>query len=134
MKPPSQAPAVPLTAMHPQTTRSPSARAGREQTSLDNVAIKIAANVQVINLPFSLDEYSKASAAKDLKTMKKFNTICDNLMSKIPQCVSARFVDRNGKTIFVYLGRRIKTSVPPVSEYSIKLDKSNLDTQARNYF
>jgi hypothetical protein len=101
-------------AMHNRPGRSPEAAAEREQETLDNVARKIAANVQVIVLPFSLEEYSQAT--RDSETMIKFDKLCDRLMSKDSQCVSARFVDRNHKTIFVYLGRRIKTATPPVSE------------------
>ena len=105
---------------HSQASRSPQAAAQRERARLNNVATKIAANVQVIKLPLSLEEYGAASVSRDQKTMKKFNKMCDDLMSKASQCVSARFLDRNGMTIFVYLGRRIKTATPPVSD-SIQL-------------
>jgi len=81
---------------------------------LEDLASKIAANALVITLPRSLEEYGQETS-RDLKTQKKFDDMCEQLLSKDAQCMSARFVDLKGKTIFVYLGRRIKSPTPPVS-------------------
>lgn len=115
MKPPSQEPAKPLKATHNHFGRSPGAGAEREGYTLEDLASKIAANVLVITLPRSLEEYRQESASGDSKTKKKFDNMCEQLLSKEAQCLSARFVDSRGKTIFVYLGRRIKLPTPPVS-------------------
>lgn len=121
MKPPSQEPAEQLRATHNHFSRSPGAAAEREGDTLADLASKIAANVLVIVLPRSLEEYGQESASGDWKTKKKFNDMCEQLLSKEAQCMSARFVDSRGKTIFVYLGRRIKVQPPPVSGIHLML-------------
>ena len=114
--------------MHNHFSRSPGSCAKREGDTLENLASKIAANVLVIILPRSLEEYGRESASGDLKTKKKFDNMCERLLSKDAQCVSARFVDSQGKTIFVYLGRRIKLSNPAVSRIDpiIKYDNAEI--------
>ena len=102
--------------LHSQPCRSPKSAAQREEDKLDRIASKIAANVLVITLPRSLEEYAEESARKDRKTIDKFNNLCEQLLSKDAQCMSARFVDSRSQTIFVYLGRRFKTSNHRVSE------------------
>ena len=115
MKPPSQEPAKPLKATHNNFGRSPGAGAERERDALEDLASKIAANVLVITLPRSLEEYGRESASEDRNTLKKYDNLCKQLLSKEAQCMSARFVDSRGKTVFVYLGRRIKLPTPPAS-------------------
>ena len=128
MKPPSQEPATQPNATHNHFSRSPESCAKREGDTLENLASKIAANVLVISLPYSLEEYGRESASGGLKTKMKFDNMCERLLSKDAQCVSARFVDSQGRTIFVYLGRRMKLSTPAVSTMHpiIKYDNAEI--------
>jgi hypothetical protein len=118
LKPPSQQLATPLKATHSHFSRSPKAGAAREEDTLERLAAKIAANILVITLPRSLEEYQLESTTDYSKAKKKFDNLCEQLLLKDSQCMSARFVDSNGKTVFVYLGRRIKLAAPPVSAIS----------------
>ena len=82
------------------------------------MAQKIATHVQVITLPRSLASY--AADKKRSNCLKKMESICNGtLAKKEAQCVSARFVDSEGETIFVYLGRRIKSTGVPVSSFCL---------------
>jgi hypothetical protein len=104
-----------LKATHSHFSRSPNAGVAREEESLEHLATKIARNILVITLPRSLEEYQIESSTDYSKAKKKFDHLCEKLLLKDAQCMSARFVDSKGKTIFVYLGRRIKQAAPPVS-------------------
>lgn len=62
--------------------------------------------VQVIRVPFTLDSLSKPLIKVE---KEKLEEICDNELGpgQDAQCISAKFVDKDGKPILYYFGCRV---------------------------
>lgn len=82
--------------------------------------------VTTIKVPFALEDM------KEDVDIEGLESTCKKLESVDPQCLSARFVDKNGEPVFYYFGKRIKKTdgKPGVRLYLI----SGFTTESINLF
>lgn len=97
------------------TRRSYSARLKNSGKSYENLYKHFAQNVQTIQIPKSFEDLVKPLP----KHKQKMEKICNTTLgpNQPAQCMSAKFVDEEGETVFVYFAHRIinKNQGPPVS-------------------
>jgi len=86
--------------------RSLAKRREKELSKARALAGKFKMFAQVIRVPFSLESLKKTLTTDEEEELE---AICDNKLgpSQESQCLSAQFVDKNGKPILFYFGERI---------------------------
>lgn len=78
-----------------QSARSLESREKRKDSLSENRYLKLVQNITTIKVPFALEDIEEPT-----------ESMYDNLANKSPQCFSAKFVDKNNKTILFYFGLR----------------------------
>ena len=93
--------------MRSNAGRSEEKMAEKEEKKARLRAEKYKEFVQVIRVPFSLDSLQEKTLSDKEKQI--LEDICDNDLGpqQEAQCMSAKFVDKDGKPILFYFGSRI---------------------------
>ena len=84
---------------------------------ITNQAKKFLEFAQVIRVPYTLSELENVTREQERELEKICDTELGSSEAEAAQCMSARFIDSDGETLFCYFGRRIifKGMSAPVS-------------------